>query len=138
RKSMPTPYWPAAGSLILRLLHSCSRNACGICTRMPAPSPVFGSHPQAPRCSRFSRIWMALSTMSCDFRPVRLATKPTPHESCSKLGSYKPCLDGLSERIIGALLCEVGQASCLPVRRQAGCLPDIPHFDFDLRAFPFA
>ena len=28
--------------------------------RMPAPSPVFFSQPQAPRCSRFSRIWSAL------------------------------------------------------------------------------
>ena len=26
---------------------------------MPAPSPVFFSQPQAPRCSRFTRIWIA-------------------------------------------------------------------------------
>ena len=32
----------------------------GICSRMPAPSPVFASQPQAPRCSRLTRIWMAL------------------------------------------------------------------------------
>src|SRR6185369_3243158 len=28
--------------------------------------------------------------ISCDFRPLMLATKPTPHESCSLRGSYSP------------------------------------------------
>src|SRR5690349_22814137 len=28
--------------------------------------------------------------MSCDFRPLMLTTKPTPHESCSLRGSYSP------------------------------------------------
>jgi hypothetical protein len=27
-----------------------TRNRCGICIKMPAPSPVFFSQPQAPRC----------------------------------------------------------------------------------------
>src|SRR6478736_1608196 len=28
--------------------------------------------------------------ISCDFRPLMLTTKPTPHESCSLRGSYSP------------------------------------------------
>ena len=35
---------------------ACAKNSCGICTRMPAPSPARGSAPTAPRCSRFTRI----------------------------------------------------------------------------------
>ena len=33
-----------------------AKNSCGICVKMPAPSPVSGSQPQAPRCVRFTRI----------------------------------------------------------------------------------
>ena len=33
-----------------------AKNLCGICTRMPAPSPARGSAPTAPRCSRLHRI----------------------------------------------------------------------------------
>ena len=33
---------------------------------MPAPSPVFASQPQAPRCSRLIRTCSALRTMSCE------------------------------------------------------------------------
>src|SRR5260370_40861964 len=62
---------------------------------MPAPSPVFVSQPQAPRCSRLSSTWIPCRTMSCDLRPLRLATKPTPQESCSYRGSYNPCFGGV-------------------------------------------
>ena len=36
----------------------------GICIRIPAPSPVFGSAPAAPRCSRFSSAVIARETTS--------------------------------------------------------------------------
>src|SRR5947208_2636541 len=32
--------------------------------------------------------------MSFDFSPLIFATKPTPHESCSLRGSYRPCFSG--------------------------------------------
>ena len=67
--------------------HSSARKPCGICIRMPAPSPVFFSQPQAPRCSRFSSTWTACSTMSWDLRPWTSTTKPMPHASCSWRGS---------------------------------------------------
>ena len=41
-----------------RCARSCAsrrRNSSGICTRMPAPSPVSGSQPHAPRCVRLRR-----------------------------------------------------------------------------------
>ena len=37
-----------------------AKNLCGVCTRMPAPSPARGSAPTAPRCSRLSRIVSAV------------------------------------------------------------------------------
>ncbi len=70
------------------------RNSSGTCSRMPAPSPVFGSAPWAPRCSRFSSAVMALSTMSRLRRPCMSATIATPHESCSYAGLYSPCMLG--------------------------------------------
>src|SRR5262249_5236085 len=57
---------------------------------MPAPSPVNGSQPQAPRCTRLSRMETPFWTISCEVSPLMLATKPIPHESRSKRGSYNP------------------------------------------------
>jgi len=64
-----------------------AKNLCGVCTRMPAPSPARGSAPTAPRCSRLSRIVSASSTSLCDFRPLMSAMNPTPQESFSSVGS---------------------------------------------------
>ena len=50
RNTMPTPYSPGAGRENPRRAHSRSKKACGIWIRMPAPSPVCGSQPHAPRC----------------------------------------------------------------------------------------
>ena len=41
RKMMPLPYWPTAGKRMRALRQTSSLNACGICSRTPAPSPVF-------------------------------------------------------------------------------------------------
>ena len=71
-----------------------ARNSCGSAVRMPAPSPVLASQPQAPRWS------MLRSTSSASRRiwwlrwPLMCATNPTPHESCSNAGSYSPCFSG--------------------------------------------
>ena len=67
-----------------------ARNLCGVCTRMPAPSPARGSAPTAPRCSRLTRIVSASSTILCDLRPLMSAINPTPQESFSSAGSNKP------------------------------------------------
>ena len=76
RNTRPLPYSPAAGSGISRRAHSRRRNRSGIWIRMPAPSPVFGSQPQAPRCRRF------LSTVSaCGHDRVGLAPLEVHHEA---------------------------------------------------------
>ena len=62
-------------------------NACGICVRSPAPSPVFFSLPVAPRCSRLQRTCSALRTMSWEGRAFTSTTKPKPQASCSLAGS---------------------------------------------------
>ena len=82
RRSAPGP----AGRTRARS-HSSARKRCGIWIRMPAPSPVFFSQPQAPRCSRFTSTCTAWSTMAWDFRPCASTTKPMPQASCSWLGS---------------------------------------------------
>src|SRR5205085_3931724 len=56
--------------------------------------PVLASQPHAPRCSRLTRIWIALRMMSCALRFFKSATKPTPQASCSYRGSYSPCATG--------------------------------------------
>src|SRR3954454_22185647 len=61
---------------------------------MPAPSPESGSAPVAPRCSRLRSAVMAFMTISWLATPVRVATKATPHASCSWSPSYSPCGGG--------------------------------------------
>ena len=57
---------------------------------IPEPSPVFGSAPTLPRCSRLQTLSRPRSIMRRDFFPVISTTKPTPHESFSLIGLYKP------------------------------------------------
>ena len=65
RKSRPVPYRPFSGTGI-----PCNKmNSCGICSRIPAPSPVLLSAPSAPRWRMFSNTFKADSTTSCDFSP---------------------------------------------------------------------
>ena len=70
------------------------RTGAGSESECPAPSPVSGSHPQAPRCARFCRICRPFSTMSCEGSPLMLTTKPMPQASCSLAGSYRPWAAG--------------------------------------------
>src|SRR5580658_1466905 len=91
---MATPYSPSGGSLIFSLRDTSLKKACGICMRMPAPSPVLASHPQAPRWFRLTRMVRASRMILWDFFPLMLTTKPTPQESCSYHGSYRPCFIG--------------------------------------------
>ena len=53
--SAPTAYSPGSGRVKPSLAASLAKNLCGICTRMPAPSPARGSAPTAPRCSRLQQ-----------------------------------------------------------------------------------
>ena len=66
---------------------SLRKNRSGIWMRMPAPSPVLASQPQAPRCSRLISTWRAWRTIACERCPLAWTTKPTPQASCSWRGS---------------------------------------------------
>src|SRR5256885_7271875 len=94
RNTVPAPYLPRPGSSRPSFAQAAARNACGVCSRMPAPSPVSFSAPVAPRCSRLQRTSSALTTMSCEGRPLMSTTNPKPQESCSSAGSYRPCAGG--------------------------------------------
>ena len=119
RKRRPVPYFPFSGTGI-----PCKRiNSCGICSRMPAPSPVLLSAPSAPRWRMFSNTFNADSTSSCDLPPWMFTNIPTPQASCSFSASYKP--------------------NCLGCRWYTGCwlssLPCCPAFLFVslLKSFSF-
>src|SRR3954468_23558474 len=90
RNTMPTPYCPAGGSFTPCLAISSRRKRSGIWISSPAPSESFGSQPTAPRCVRLRSTVSPCSTIVCDFLPLMCATKPTPHASCSREGSYSP------------------------------------------------
>src|SRR2546425_1217090 len=81
--------------------HSRRRKASGTWTRMPAPSPVSGSQPHAPRWVRFWRTVSPFSMMSCERSPFTLTTKPTPHASRSVRGSRSQ--RGVAWRMLGLL-----------------------------------
>ena len=65
-------------------------NSWGICTRIPAPSPVLLSEPSAPRCAICSRTHSPCSTTEWYLFPLMLTTSPTPQASCSHSGRYNP------------------------------------------------
>src|ERR1700733_8109599 len=114
RNSAPTAYRPGAGNVKPSSADFFAKNLCGICTRMPAPSPARGSAPTAPRCSRLTRMVSASSTILCDLRPLMSAMNPTPQESFSSAGSNKPKPDALIEVL------------ALPVRRLGTFLGPAP------------
>ena len=87
RKASPAAYEPAGGSAKPQTARNSSS---GIWVRMPAPSPVSGSAPLAPRWSRLRSTVSAWATVLCTRRPDRSATMPTPQASCSLAGSYNP------------------------------------------------
>ena len=92
RNTMPTPYWPMAGSEALR--SAClAQETVNSWIRM-APSPCSGSAPVAPRWDRFRRIDNACVMIAWRFWPLMWAMKPRPHASRSCAGSYRPCRDG--------------------------------------------
>ena len=66
------------------------KNESGSWSKMPAPSPVSGSQPHAPRWTRFSRICRPMLRIAWDASPRICATNPTPQASCSVAGSYIP------------------------------------------------
>ena len=90
RKSSPVPYFPFSGTGM-----PCSRiNSWGICSMIPAPSPVLLSAPSAPRWRMFSSTLSADSTSSCDLPPWMFTSIPTPQASCSLSASYRPICRG--------------------------------------------
>src|ERR1051325_338084 len=109
RKTRPDPYCFSSGSRIFASSHAWRKKRCGICTRIPAPSPVLFSQPQAPRCRRLTRMVMASRTIARDLRPLTLTTNPTPQASCSYRGSYRPCLTG------GPVCCGLPPSPCRSV-----------------------
>ena len=53
----------------------------------PTPSPVSPEASLPARCSSFSTIFRALSTVAWDGAPFRFTTAPMPQASCSAAGS---------------------------------------------------
>ena len=80
---MPTAYCPIGGSAKLTVFR---KNASGICTKTPAPSPVSGSDPVPPRCAKRDNISSASCTIACERSPFTCAINPVPHASCSNSG----------------------------------------------------
>eukprot|EP00953_Heterococcus_sp_UTEX-ZZ885_P016432 9239-Heterococcus_DN1.PRE.1 len=90
-KMLPTAYLPASGrgdtpasAATLRM------KASGMATSMPAPSPVFSSQPQAPLWVMRTSISLASTTMLREALDLSCTHRPTPQESFSRAGSYRP------------------------------------------------
>ena len=99
RNPMPTAYVPAAGR---GKFVAPRRNASGMWSRMPAPSPVPSSAPMAPRCSRRRRAVSACTTISWLDSFFREAIIARPQASFSAAGSYNPCAAGIAaKRVYG-------------------------------------
>ena len=84
RKTSPEPYPPRSGSRILAWWAILRKNWCGVWISIPAPSPVLGSAPVAPRWESRLRTFSPCRTMILDFLPLTSQINPTPQESCSK------------------------------------------------------
>src|SRR6056297_2899695 len=62
----------------------------GICTWMPAPSPVFPSASTAPRCQIALSASIPASTTLRLGLPLTDTTRPTPQDECSSSSLYMP------------------------------------------------
>ena len=60
----------------------------------PTPSPTSPVASFPARCSRFSTIFSAFSTVERDFTPLMFTPAPMPQLSCSSCGQYRVCMDG--------------------------------------------
>ena len=63
---------PSGGSSMPFFAISLRRNLSGICTKMPAPSPVAGSEPLAPRWSIWAFIVRVFTMMSWERLPFEV------------------------------------------------------------------
>ncbi len=81
KKNMPTPgrAKPASSAAL-------AKKRWESCTRMPTPSPVSPSASLPARCSSFSTIFSASSTVRWLGRPCMSTTAPMPQASCSNSG----------------------------------------------------
>ena len=83
---MPTPYSRAPGREMPASAAALTKKAWGIWVRMPTPSPVSPWASLPARCSSFSTIFRASSTVRRLARPCMSTTAPMPQESCSNSG----------------------------------------------------
>ena len=90
KKHIATAYRRSLGRSMPFCLATFRIKVSGIWIVMPAPSPVCGSAPAAPRCPRFTNTSSAWSMISRERSPEMFATIPTPHASCSNSGTYSP------------------------------------------------
>ena len=75
--NMPTAYDLFPATRCLRRRSALLYSSCGICNRMPEPSPVSGSHPHAPRCVRLIKTSIPLRIIS--WLPLPANTRHKPH-----------------------------------------------------------
>ena len=97
KNAIPAAYDPTFGkskSVTAR------KNKSGILIRIPAPSPLSGSAPEAPRCSKLRRAVKPCATISWVAFPVKVATMATPQESRSFSGLYNPEAGGKFENLL--------------------------------------
>ena len=85
RNTMPTPSLPGPSTEPARRIWSWKKS-CGICTWMPAPSPVLPSASTAPRCQTAFSAAIAAATTCRRGSPSSAAMSPTPQASCSSAG----------------------------------------------------
>ena len=83
KKNVPTPYSRSPPISKPRSFVTFFINLWGICVRIPTPSPVSPSASFPARCSRFSTILSAFSTMARLFLPLIFTQAPIPQLSCS-------------------------------------------------------
>ena len=86
RNTSPVPYLPASGTGIPRD----EMKPWGICTSIPAPSPLLPSPFSAPLWAMPSMRRSPFSTTEWDLLPPMSTTRPTPQLSRASSGSYSP------------------------------------------------
>ena len=89
KKNIPTPYSLSSPIKMPRVFVTFVKNLCGICVKIPTPSPVLPSASLPALCSKFSTIFNAFSTVSRLFFPLMFTHAPIPQLSCSNSSLYK-------------------------------------------------
>ena len=91
---MPTAYWPGGGQVDADLLALAAEEPVGRADEDAGAVAAVGLAAAGPAVAHVLEHQQGCWTILLEALPLMWQMKPTPQESCSNRGSYRPCAGG--------------------------------------------